>query len=158
MRLRGLSKRFVYLYDFGDGWTHDVELLGPGTDQPGCVYGEGTCPPEDCGGPQGYAEIQAVLNERGLANINRAPSGYDAHLAWTASPGAAAYRIFWREAWGPDWQHELLVGNVTETTLPNTLIDDLVFGVAAVDAAGHESLVAPYISPPREATDVKTIP
>jgi len=99
-----------------------------------------------------------VLNERGLANINRAPSGYDAHLAWTASPGASAYRVFWREAWGPDWQHELLVGNVTETTLPNTLIDDLVFGVAAVDAAGHESLVAPYISPPREATDVKTIP
>ena len=27
-----------------------------------------------------------VLNERGQANINRAPSGYDAHLMWTASP------------------------------------------------------------------------
>ena len=39
-RLRGLPERFVYLYDFGDGWTHDVELLGPGADQPGCVYGE----------------------------------------------------------------------------------------------------------------------
>ena len=49
--------------------------------------------------------------------------------------GASAYRIFWREAWGADWQHEMLVGNVTEATLPNTLIDDLVFGVAAVDAA-----------------------
>ena len=99
-----------------------------------------------------------VVNDRGQANINRAPSGYDAHLAWTASPGASAYRIFWREAWGPDWQHELLVGNVTETTLPNTLIDDLVFGVAAVDAAGHESLVSPYLSPPRDSSDVKTIP
>jgi hypothetical protein len=99
-----------------------------------------------------------VLNDRGQANINRAPSGYDAHLTWKASPGASAYRIFWREAWGPDWQHELLVGNVTETTLPNTLIDDLVFGVAAVDAAGHESLVAPYISPPRDSSDIKTIP
>jgi len=99
-----------------------------------------------------------VLNDRGQANINRAPSGYDAHLAWTASPGASAYRIFWREAWGPDWQHELLVGNVTETTLPNTLIDDLVFGVAAVDAAGHESLVAPYLSPARDSSDVKTLP
>jgi hypothetical protein len=99
-----------------------------------------------------------VLNDRGLANINRAPSGYDAHLTWKASPGASAYRIFWREAWGPDWQHELLVGNVTETTLPNTLIDDLVFGVAAVDAGGHESLVAPYISPPRDSSDIKTTP
>jgi Plasmid pRiA4b ORF-3-like protein len=60
-RLRGLPERFVYLYDFGDGWTHDVELLGPGADQPGCVYGEGICPPEDCGGPPGYAELRAVL-------------------------------------------------------------------------------------------------
>ena len=30
VRLRDLPERFVYLYDFGDGWTHDVELLGPG--------------------------------------------------------------------------------------------------------------------------------
>lgn len=60
-RLRDLPERFVYLYDFGDGWTHDVELLGPGGDQPGCVYGEGTCPPEDCGGPPGYAELRTVL-------------------------------------------------------------------------------------------------
>jgi Peptidase family M28 len=99
-----------------------------------------------------------VLNERGQANINRAPSGYDAHLVWAASPGAVAYRIFWRNAWGPDWQHEMLVGNVTETTLPNTLIDDLVFGVAAVDALGHESLVAPYMSALIDSTEVKTIP
>jgi hypothetical protein len=99
-----------------------------------------------------------AVNDRGQANISRAPSGYDAHLGWTASPGATAYRIFWREAWGPDWQHELLVGNVTEVTLPNTLIDDLIFGVAAVDAAGHESLVTPYISPPRDSSDVKTVP
>jgi Peptidase family M28 len=99
-----------------------------------------------------------VLNDRGQANINRAPSGYDAHLMWGASAGAVAYRIFWRNAWGPDWQHELLVGNVTETTLPNTLIDDLVFGVAAVDALGHESVVAPYISALIDSTEVKTIP
>jgi hypothetical protein len=98
-----------------------------------------------------------VVNERGQATINRAPSGYDAHLMWKAAPGASSYRIFWRQAWGPDWQHELLVGSVTEVTLPNTLIDDLVFGVAAVDAAGHESLVSPYISPARDADDVKMV-
>jgi hypothetical protein len=99
-----------------------------------------------------------VVNDRGQPKINRAPSGYDAHLGWTASPGASAYRIFWRDSWGPDWQHELLVGNVTEITLPNTLIDDLVFGVAAVDAAGHESVVAAYVSPPRDSDDIKTVP
>ena len=29
-----------------------------------------------------------------------------------AAPGAAAYRIFWREAWGQDWQQDVRVGNV----------------------------------------------
>jgi len=102
-----------------------------------------------------------IVNEKGQPTINRAPSGYDAHLQWQPSPGASAYRIFWREAWGPDWQHEMLVGNVTDTTLPNTLIDDLVFGVAAVDGAGHESLVSVYIAPRSTAVtdgEVKTVP
>lgn len=99
-----------------------------------------------------------VRNERGQPMIDRAPSGYDTHLRWKASPGAAAYRIFWREAWGPDWQHELLVGNVTELVLPNTLIDDNVFGVAAVDAAGHESFVAAYVDVPTFPGEIKTLP
>jgi Peptidase family M28 len=99
----------------------------------------------------------AVTNDRGQPQITRAPSGYDASLTWTAAPGAAAYRIFWREAWGPDWQHELLVGNVTTLVLPNMQIDDYVFGVAAVDAAGHESFVTAYVTPPRTGTDIKTV-
>jgi hypothetical protein len=99
----------------------------------------------------------AVVDDRGQPMINKAPSGYDAHLRWTASPGAAAYRIFWREAWGPDWQHEMVVGNVTELVLPNTLIDDLVFAVAAVDASGHESFAAAYVAPPRAASDVQVV-
>jgi hypothetical protein len=90
--------------------------------------------------------------------IARGPSGYDANLKWSPSPGAAAYRIFWREAWGPDWQHDMLVGNITEAVLPNMQIDDYVFGVAAVDGAGHESVVSPYVSPPRAPIAVKTIP
>ena len=56
-----LGARFEYLYDFGDGWTHDVEVLGPGGPAPGCVDGYGACPPEDCGGPGGYAELLDVL-------------------------------------------------------------------------------------------------
>ena len=98
-----------------------------------------------------------VTSERGQPQINRQPTGYDANLRWTASPGAVAYRIFWREAWGPDWQHELLVGNATQMILPNMQIDDFVFGVAAVDAEGHESLVTPYVSTPRPGTPVKTV-
>jgi hypothetical protein len=84
----------------------------------------------------------AVVSERNQPLITRAPTGYDANLKWTASPGAVAYRVFWREAWGPDWQHDLLVGNVTGVVLPNMQIDDYVFGVAAVDAQGHVSFVS----------------
>ena len=99
----------------------------------------------------------SVVNDRGQPTISRAPSGYDANLKWTASPGAVAYRIFWREAWGPDWQHDVLVGNVTSLVLPNMQIDDFVFGVAAVDAGGHESFVSAYVSPPRANTPIKTV-
>jgi hypothetical protein len=81
--------------------------------------------------------------------LNRQPSGYDAHLRWTASPGATGYRIFWRDAWAPDWQHELYVGNVTEFVLPNKNIDDYVFGVAAVGQGGHESTISAYVMAPR---------
>jgi hypothetical protein len=89
-----------------------------------------------------------VNTERGQPMLDRRPSGYDARLRWNASPGAAGYRIFWRDAWGPDWQHELFVGSVTEFVLPRLNIDDLVFGVAAVGPGGHESTVSVYIAPP----------
>ncbi len=60
-RLADLGTQFEYLYDFGDGWTHDVEVLGSGGSTPGCVVGHGACPPEDCGGPGGYAELLDAL-------------------------------------------------------------------------------------------------
>ena len=89
-----------------------------------------------------------ITTDRGAPTIDRRPSGYDAHLTWRASPGAAGYRIFWRDAWAPDWQQELFVGNVTEYTLPHINVDDWVFGVAAVDSEGHESTVSMYVPLP----------
>lgn len=61
VRLSALSNKFVYAYDLGDNWRHDVEVLGRGDDRPGCVYGEGSCPPEDCGGVGGYADLLDAL-------------------------------------------------------------------------------------------------
>ena len=90
----------------------------------------------------------AVNNERGQPTLDRRPSGYDAHLRWMTSSGAAGYIVFWREAWAPDWQHETYVGNVTEYTLPHANVDDWVFGVAAVNADGHESTVSAYVAAP----------
>src|SRR6185503_255392 len=96
-----------------------------------------------------------VTNPRGQMRIGRQPSGYDANLRWNASPGAAAYRVYWREAWTTDWQHSQTVGDVTEFMLPKLSIDNYVFGVAAVGPSGHESLVSAYVPPPRRDPVVK---
>lgn len=59
--LRDLPARFSYQYDFGDNWDHDIEVLGVGAPEPGCVDGEGACPPEDCGGVSGYDEFREAI-------------------------------------------------------------------------------------------------
>ena len=97
-----------------------------------------------------------VVNERGAPRLSRGASGYDAALSWTASPGAVGYRILWREAWAPDWEHELTVGAVTDATLPLLSVDDVVIGVAAIGPGGHESLVSAYIVPTRPETTIQT--
>ncbi len=61
VRLSALPSRFLYAYDLGDDWEHDVEVLGGGGDRPGCRGGHGACPPEDCGGAGGYADLLAVI-------------------------------------------------------------------------------------------------
>lgn len=97
-----------------------------------------------------------VTDDRARPTIGRGPSGYDTQLEWQSSRGAVGYRIFWREAWTPDWQHERRVGDVTEALLPNLSVDDHVFGVAAVGPDGHESAVAVYVNPARPETAIKT--
>jgi peptidase M28-like protein len=96
-----------------------------------------------------------VTNQRGQMMIGRQPSGYDANLRWNASPGAAGYRIYWRDGWAIDWQHTQAVGDVTEFMLPKLSIDNFVFGVAAVGPGGHESLISAYLPPPRRDPAVK---
>lgn len=60
------TKSFHYLYDFGDDWLHTltVEAVIPpttGTDYPRLLAAQGACPPEDCGGPWGYANYIAAI-------------------------------------------------------------------------------------------------
>ena len=96
-----------------------------------------------------------VTNDRGGNMLSRDPSGYDATMRWNASPGAAAYRIYWRDTWTNDWEHSQTIGNVTQFTLKNVNIDDFVFGVAAIGPEGHESMVSAYVSPVRAGTTIK---
>jgi len=95
-------------------------------------------------------QAPVVTDDEGVPRLSRGASGYDAQLTWTASEGAVGYRVFWRAAWAPDWQHELTFGPVTELTLPGVSIDNVVIGVAAVGAGGNESLTAVYGMPERK--------
>ena len=66
--LRKPKDRMVYEYDFGDCWEHVVELeeiAAPPTDAkfPWVLRGERACPPEDVGGPWGYANFLEALGD-----------------------------------------------------------------------------------------------
>jgi hypothetical protein len=73
--------------------------------------------------------------------------GYDTTLSWAPIPGATSYEIVWRATTEPTWTHARSVGTVTSYTiaLPK---DDWIFGVRALDAAGHRT-VAAYPNPTR---------
>ena len=60
------NRRGTYRYDFGDSWVH--RLLVEKTDVPmalntvaTCTAGKRSCPPEDCGGVWGYANLLEAL-------------------------------------------------------------------------------------------------
>lgn len=69
-----------YEYDFGDRWAHEVLLEGvllaePGRNYPRCLEGERACPPEDCGGPTGYADLLRIVKDPAYEER-------DEYLAW----------------------------------------------------------------------------
>lgn len=83
-----------------------------------------------------------------LASASAPPSGVkmltkdldnDTTLTWDASPGATAYEVLWRATSAPDWEHAQTISGGTRATLKVSK-DNVIFGVRAVDAAGHRSL------------------
>jgi len=59
---------FLYEYDFGDSWVHELLLedilkRDPGKRYPACLAGERACPPEDCGGTYGYVELLEIISD-----------------------------------------------------------------------------------------------
>lgn len=61
---------FKYVYDFGDEWAHKLKIESvsapdPEIEYPVCLDGARECPPEDCGGPQGYEQLLSILNDPG---------------------------------------------------------------------------------------------
>lgn len=63
-----VGSEFIYEYDFGDGWEHQIEVvkIGPpaeGVKYPVCLAGKLACPPEDCGGIWGYYDMLEILKD-----------------------------------------------------------------------------------------------
>lgn len=58
----------IYLYDYGDGWKHQLELIDISNAQQNellrsLVSGQNACPPEDCGGVYRYREPLEILKD-----------------------------------------------------------------------------------------------
>jgi hypothetical protein len=64
----GPKTKFAYEYDFGDSWEHEIliesELSAEsGARYPRCLKGARACPPEDCGGIWGYADLLEIISD-----------------------------------------------------------------------------------------------
>jgi len=86
-------KKFVYLYDFGDGWEHTITFekpvkRDPKAKYPRCVAGARACPPEDCGGVPGYGRLLEILADPDHAE-------YEERMEWVGGE-------FDPEAFDPD--------------------------------------------------------
>jgi Zn-dependent M28 family amino/carboxypeptidase len=104
-----------------------------------------------------YAAKLTALNAVSLAGMAWAPSPPakvtikgavqpSTTLSWAAldkkqNKQLAGYKIYWRYTDAPQWQYSKFVGNVTEYTLENVVIDNYFFGVASISEEGFESPV-----------------
>ncbi|HUO92076.1 MAG TPA: M20/M25/M40 family metallo-hydrolase [Rhizomicrobium sp.] len=65
----------------------------------------------------------------------------DTKVSWQPVPGAARYKVWWRDTTAPFWANSRSAGDATSLVLKNTNIDDWFFGVSSVSADGYESPV-----------------
>ena len=65
---KGGKKAFEYMYDFGDSWNHSIKVesvaeAAPDRGYPRLIAAKGACPPEDVGGPWGYADFLKAIGD-----------------------------------------------------------------------------------------------
>lgn len=101
-----------------------------------------------------YAAKLTAVNAIALASLGWAPKApaevkiggaVQPHttLAWSAvnDPNLAGYKIYWRATTAPQWENSRFVGITEMHTLEGFVIDNFLFGVAAVGKDGNESVV-----------------
>lgn len=61
------ADKLKYYYDFGDGWETTIKLVRIDENctetTPKCIAAVGDAPPEDVGGPYGFAELQKIISD-----------------------------------------------------------------------------------------------
>ena len=68
--IKRAGKKFMYEYDFGDSWRHDIKVektlkKTPDLVVPQCIDGERAAPPEDVGGIPGYYGLVEAMKNPG---------------------------------------------------------------------------------------------
>jgi hypothetical protein len=101
-----------------------------------------------------YTAKMTALNAAVMASLAWAPPAPanvtiggsnrpSAVLSWDMAddPDLAGYKVYWRDTTSPQWEHFRWAGMVDTLTLENVIIDNYLFGVAAVAKNGNESPV-----------------
>ncbi len=101
-----------------------------------------------------YAARLTAVNAITLASLAWAPPApKDVEIGGAVQPSTrlrwqavedehvVGYKVYWRLTTSPQWEHSRFVGKVNDYTLENLVIDNYLFGVAAVSKDGHESPV-----------------
>jgi hypothetical protein len=102
LRLRQ-GTRFRYEYDLNIPWEHEVRLKGrhkadPGSSYPICLDGDGSCPPEDCGGVPGFLAQREAWTAPETSHDFAVLADFVDQLALTRLPGGQS-----KGGQRPDW-------------------------------------------------------
>ena len=95
--LVGVGESFVYEYDFGDGWEHEILVEAalaprPRTRYPRVVDGARACPPEDVGGTPGYEDSSRqspICATRSATPCSNGPAARSIQRLSTSTPRTA---------------------------------------------------------------------
>lgn len=80
------QRKFIYEYDFGDGWEHEIVIekilpVDPKVKYPFCLKGKRACPPEDVGGVWGFDEFLEAMQDPKHAE-------HESYIEWWGGPYA----------------------------------------------------------------------
>ena len=100
-----------------------------------------------------YAKKLTAVNAITMANLASAPPAPKnvgiggavqpaAKLSWDKVKDAVGYKIYWRDTTSPTWDHSRFVGDVSRFIIKGIVVDNYLFGVAAIGKNGHESVVS----------------